>query len=455
MDPDSESLKFVKLGKPVYSKSSQEMKVSDFDSLNNLIFLESDTDSLLYEERIGLKEEYPDDSESVLTKTSTDILCQCLDTNGNSINTKVMFKVELDRHRSFVRKGMRDGSMESEENHKMNSKKAIWRSFISLCIGLMFAFISFMPLRNIQTSLYPMNKLGNSSLACMYFSFAIGCLFSTYITQNVRPKGIILTALFGHVLYCAANVYPSMYTLIPGACFFGFFHAPLWTAQEIILASYGASYSAIAKINMDKAIQQFQGVFLVFCHAAQVFGNLLESAILHCGDYNNRPFNDSMRTSEVLDGQIKIDNITERENNAKQMVWIGPFGYQIHAEVNFPGDKTNYENVIKFVFISFAVIGMTVICLFLNKPDIIINKKKTLFCDRMKELARFIPTGTFLSLFLLMLFSGMQQAVVIGNVTKVKLYYNKVICVDMLVSRFTNYITNNVIILYLVFRTKL
>lgn len=420
MDPESESLRFVKLAKPSYSKSSLEKNVRDFDSLNNLVFLESDSESLLNDTSLkGEDAKHHADSESTLTKTSTDMVCQCFDTNGNSINAKVMFKAELDRHRSFVRKGMRDGSMDSEQNYKMNSKKSIWRSFISLCIGLMFAFISFMPLRNIQTSLYPMNNLGNISLACMYFSFAIGCLFSSHITQNTRPKGIILTALFGHVMYCAANVYSSMYTLIPAASFFGFFHAPLWAAQEVILASYGASYSAIAKINMDKAIQQFQGVFLVFCHAAQVFGNLLESAILHCGDYNNRSYNMSIPVAESFTGQIKIDNITEKANSIKQMVWIGPFGYQIHPQMNFQGDKTNYENVVKFVFISFAVIGMTVICLFLNKPDIIINKKKTPFCDRMKELARFIPTSTFFSLFLLMLFSGMQQAVVIGIVTKV------------------------------------
>lgn len=416
MDSDTESLNFVRSAKHAHNKRLAR-NVRDLDSLNNLVFLESDTDSILNEEKIE-QSVNDDDNDSVTTRTSSETVCQCFDNNGNSINTKVMFKAEFDRHRSLVRKGMRSGSIDSEHNYKLNSKKSIWRSFISLCIGLMFAFISFMPLRNIQTSLYPLNHLGNISLACMYFCFAIGCLFSSHITQNARPKGIILVAMFGHVMYCAANIYPSMYTLIPACCFFGFFHAPLWSAQEVIIASYGASYSTIAKINIDKAIQQFQGVFLVFCHAAQVFGNLMESAILHCGDYNNnKPINTTFY--EPNDNtQIKIDNITEKEDNVKQLIWIGPFGYQIHPDVDFPGDKTNYENVVKFVFISFAVIGMTVICLFLNKPDIIINKKKTQFCDRMKDIASFLPTGTFFSLFLLMLFSGMQQAVVIGNVTK-------------------------------------
>ncbi|KAL4235160.1 Protein unc-93 A [Mactra antiquata] len=435
MNSDNESLHLFRSGNHVTSSPGSTVKaehrnVRDFDSLNNLMLAESDTESFNNGCKNDMKADDRDsDSESILTRTSTENQCQCLDTNSNSITTKLMFKAELDRHKSLIKRGLKDGSREPDTKYKLNSKKSIWRSFISLCVGLMFAFISFMPLRNIQTSLYPMKDLGNISLACMYFSFAIGCLCSTCITQNSRPKSIILVAMFGHVMYTAANIYPSMYSLIPVSCFFGFFHAPLWSAQEVIIASYGASYSTITRIEIDKAIQQFQGVFLVFCHAAQVFGNLLESAILHCGDYNNKPMNVSLYEADYYSGPIHINNITETETKAKRLVWIGPFGYQVEPDVSFPTDKTNYENVVKFVMLAFAVVGMTVICLFLNKPDIIVNKKKLVLCEKLKDVGRFLPTGTFFSLFLLMLFSGMQQAVVIGNVTK--LYGSETVGISM------------------------
>ena len=397
--------------------------VRDYDSLNNLMYLESDCESILNESKIDFQcVDRDSDSVSVSTKVSLGAQCCYTDCKPDACasNRKLMFKEELDKHRSLVKRDLRDGTRDTENNYKLNSKKSIWRSFLSLCVGLLFAFMSFMPLRNIQTSLYPLKHLGNVSLACMYFCFAIGCLFSSWITQNARPKGVLLVALFGHVMYCAANIYPSMYSLIPSACFFGFFHAPMWSAQELMIASYGASYTAVTYINIDKSIQQFQGVFLIFCHAAQVFGNLIESAILHCGDYNDfASGNHSLVAMESsrYNAPIKIDNITEESSN--NLVWIGPFGYRIYPDMTFPGDKTNYENIVKFVFVAFAVMGMTIICLFLNKPDIIIHKKKVDFAERLQEVGRFLPTATFLSLFLLMLFTGMQQAVVIGSVTKV------------------------------------
>lgn len=399
----------------------------DYDSLNNLVILESDTESMFNDTKNELFSKDKDtDNASVLTKASDGCEfaeCSYTESCGRKNNSKVMFKAELDNHTSLVRRGLKDGSRRTEEKYKFSSKKSIWRSFIALCFGLMFAFISFMPLRNIQTSLYPIHSLGNLCLACMYSCFAIGCLFSSWITQNARPKGIILVALFGHVLFCGVNIYPKFYTLIPAACFFGFIHAPLWSTQELMIASFGASYTAVSKLDIDKAIQQFQSVFLVFCHAAQVLGNLMESAILDCGDQRNRPMNISIYHTSfdefLFSKEINITNITEyKADTTKQLIWIGPFGYPIQSEMNFPNDKINYENIMKYVFLSCAALGMAIIGLCLNRPDIIVHKKKATLSVRMKEIAGFLPTGTCLSLFLLMLFSGMQQAVVIGNVTK-------------------------------------
>lgn len=405
MDEDNESVKLVTSNYALRKEKAKNKR--DFDSLNNFMFSESDTESILRNGNNGLGGDR--DIRAVSPSFS--------DTSSK----KLRFKDELSRHKSMMKRSIDEGIRNTETNYKQISRKSIWRSFISLCIGLLFAFMSFMPLRNIQTSLYPRNHLANVSLASMYFCFALSCILSPWITQNARPKGMILVSMFGHVMYAAANIYPSMYTLIPSSCFFGFFHAPMWSTQELLIASYGASYTAITRIGLDKSIQQFQGVFLVFCHAAQIFGNLLESSILHCGDLNNRPANRTMYHSaqeyESYNYHLQIDNYTDRK--VKEMVWIGPFGYRIHPDMSYPHDKINYENVIKFVFLALAAIGMTTVCLFLNKPDIIIQKRKARLCEKLREVGSFLKTGLFFALFLLMLFSGVQQAVVICNVTKV------------------------------------
>lgn len=408
MDDDNESVKLVTSNYAHRKEKARDKR--DYDSLNNFMFCDSDTESIL-----------PNGNAEENSKREVRAVSPAF---SNASSKKLRFKDELSKHKSMIKRDLDEGTRNTETNYKQISKKSIWRSFISLCVGLLFAFMSFMPLRNIQTSLYPKNHLANVSLASMYFCFAIGCVLSSWITQNARPKGMILVAMFGHVMYAAANIYPSMYTLIPSSCFFGFFHAPMWSTQELLIASYGASYTAITRIGLDKSIQQFQGVFLVFCHAAQILGNLLESSILHCGDINNKPINVSLfHSAEEYDrynNHLKIENYTETK--VKELVWIGPFGYRIHPDMNYPYDKINYENVIKFVFLALAAIGMTTVCLFLNKPDIIIQKRKARLTEKLGEVGDFMKTGLFYALFLLMLFSGMQQAVVICNVTKVKYF---------------------------------
>ncbi|KAJ8302996.1 hypothetical protein KUTeg_019392 [Tegillarca granosa] len=146
---------------------------------------------------------------------------------------------------------------------KIGTRKSIWKNFISLCTGLMFAFMSFLPLRNIQSSLYEENNLGCISLACIYSSFLVGSVVSPWLVQNARPKGLILISMFSHVLFVAANFFPSFYSLIPVSCVFGFFQAPLWSVQELLIASYGSSYSVITRMKLEKSIPTIPKCF---CH---------------------------------------------------------------------------------------------------------------------------------------------------------------------------------------------
>lgn len=435
MDSESESISLVVSERLTRSdsrqKSSGHDSSRDFDSLNNLMLPESDAESIFNErekdrDTYRVASETPErtrDDACIMALSAMRKHFQCSDANMNTIHSKLMFKAELEKHRSMVSKNIKEGTMESERNFKLNSKKSIWRSFIALCVGLLFAFTSFMPLRNIQTSLYPNNCLGNISLACMYFSFAVGCLVSPWITQTARPKCIIAFALLGHVIYCAANIYPTFYTLIPGSCFFGFNHAPLWTTQELMIASYAASYTAVTHIHIDKAIHLFQSVFLVFCHAAQVFGNLVESAILQMGDSAETQVNltkeETKLEQDLYDKQIVVTNISNNMDDFKRVVWMGPFSYNIHPKSMYNHDTPDYEDIVKYVFISFATLGLTIICLYWNKPDIIVQKRKSSLGQRLKWVLLYLPSGTFMSLFLLILFSGMQQAVVIGKVTVV------------------------------------
>ncbi|CAG2226092.1 unnamed protein product [Mytilus edulis] len=290
------------------------------------------------------------------------------------------------------------------QTQHFQSRRSIWKNFLSLCGGLMLAFMSFLPLRNIQSSIYPIDNLGTICLSSMYAAFIVGCTISPWLVQNARPKGLILLAVASHVFYVAANLYPSYMTLIPASVIFGFLQAPLWSVQELLIGSYGSSYSAITGIRVDKSIRQFQSVFVIFCHCAQILGNLIESLVLNYGTVEN------MHTLNKTHFNLNHLNCTEN--------CVGKFGYHMKRpnEIEEPVD---YLEILKFIYLAFSCFAMILIGFCLRKPDIILNKRKMSLLEKLGDVLSFFRTKSCAMIGLLMVFTGMQQAVVISDVTMV------------------------------------
>lgn len=289
------------------------------------------------------------------------------------------------------------------QTQTLQSRRSIWKNFLSLCSGLMLAFMSFLPLRNIQSSIYPVDNIGTICLSAMYASFIVGCTIAPWLVQNARPKGLILLAVASHVFYVAANLYPSYLTLIPASCTFGFLQAPLWSVQELLIGSYGSSYSAITGIRVDKSIRQFQSVFVIFCHSAQILGNLIESFVLNIGNSENLPSPNNSGVSDTLNCSTNC---------------MSKFGFEMKRPVR-DIDKIDYLEVLKFVYLAFSCFAMILIGFCLRKPDIILNKRKMSLLEKLSDVLSFFKTKTCAMIGLLMIFTGMQQAVVISDVTMV------------------------------------
>lgn len=289
------------------------------------------------------------------------------------------------------------------QTQSLQSRRSIWKNFLSLCAGLMLAFMSFLPLRNIQSSIYPVDHLGTICLSSMYASFIMGCSVSPWLVQNARPKGLILLAVASHVFYVAANLYPSYLTLIPASCTFGFLQAPLWSVQELLIGSYGSSYSAITGIRIDKSIRQFQSVFVIFCHCAQILGNLIESIVLNQGNSDTMPLPTNW-------------NISRRINCSTNCA--GKFGFEMKSPSRII-ENVDYLEVLKFIYLALSCFAMILIGFCLRKPDIIVNKRKMSLLEKLGDVLSFFRTKNCAMIGLLMVFTGMQQAVVISDVTMV------------------------------------
>lgn len=315
---------------------------------------------------------------------------------------------ELERLRSI------DGTPENVNMGppKTHSKGSVWKNFIALCTGLMMAFMSFLPLRNIQTSIFSDYYLGTISLGLIYGSFVIGCIVSPWLVQNARPKGLILLSLISHVFFVTSNLFPSFWTLLPMSVLFGFFQAPLWSVQELLIGSYGTSYSTITGIRIERSIHQFQSVFVVFCHTAQILGNLMQSVTLRFDDdYSHAKISTEKNHVTVCNNS----SICQEEFHVTN---DGNFGQKFLRYFAEDFKRLDYLQILKLFYLSLACCSVILIGCCLRKPDIIINKRKTPFWDKICDVSSFFRTKTFLMLGLLMTFTGMQQAIVISDVTK-------------------------------------
>ncbi|KAK3086601.1 hypothetical protein FSP39_020945 [Pinctada imbricata] len=138
--------------------------------------------------------------------------------DGNGTKRKLPRPTSLSDEWKELTRIKESESRESIPQLRMHSKKSIWKNFISLCAGLMLAFTSFLPLRNIQTSLLYTDHLGYISLATVYFSFMIGCIVAPWIVQNAKPKGLLLLAMSSHVFYVAGKFTPIILHFTSGIC---------------------------------------------------------------------------------------------------------------------------------------------------------------------------------------------------------------------------------------------
>ena len=136
------------------------------------------------------------------------------------------------------------------------------RNVFVLSVAFLFNFTAYAALQNLQSSLN--NKSGVASLAVIYGSIIISCLFAPALIRIVGTKWTIAICVACYSVYTACNFYPEDYTLIPGGLVLGMAAAPLWTAQATYLTTSAISYADIKNEVPEVVINQFNGIFFFF-----------------------------------------------------------------------------------------------------------------------------------------------------------------------------------------------
>ncbi|XP_054009390.1 UNC93-like protein isoform X1 [Hylaeus anthracinus] len=165
--------------------------------------------------------------------------------------------------------------------YKPSERWRIWRNILVIGAAFMVNFTAFMGATNLQSSINADQSLGTFTLASIYGSLIFSNIFlPTLIISLLGCKWTISLCILTYVPFMAAQFYPKFYTMIPAGLLLGIGAGPLWCAKCTYLTVAAEAFSTLSDVTADVLVTRFFGVFFMFYQMAQVWGNLISSAVL-------------------------------------------------------------------------------------------------------------------------------------------------------------------------------
>ncbi|XP_031844360.2 UNC93-like protein [Nomia melanderi] len=172
---------------------------------------------------------------------------------------------------------------ESNE-YEPSERWRITRNVLVIGAAFMVNFTAFMGATNLQSSINADQSLGTFTLASIYGSLIFSNIFlPTLIISWLGCKWTISLSILSYVPFMAAQFYPKFYTMIPAGFLVGIGAGPLWCAKCTYLTVAAEAYATLSDVATDVLVTRFFGVFFMFYQMAQVWGNLISSAVLSHG----------------------------------------------------------------------------------------------------------------------------------------------------------------------------
>lgn len=186
-------------------------------------------------------------------------------------------------------------------NLKPGERWRITKNILVIGLAFMVNFTAFMGATNLQSSINADQSLGTFTLASIYGSLIFSNIFlPALIISWLGCKWTISLSILAYVPLMAAQFYPKFYTMIPAGLLVGIGAAPLWCAKCTYLSVAAEAYAAVSDVATDVLVTRFFGLFFMFYQMAQVWGNLISSAVLSHGD-ESVPANGTLNSTVVAE----------------------------------------------------------------------------------------------------------------------------------------------------------
>lgn len=172
------------------------------------------------------------------------------------------------------------------------------RNILVIGCAFMVLFTAFMGAANLQSSINADQSLGTFTLSAIYGSLLFSNIFlPALVISYLGCKWTMSVAIFAYMPFIASQFYPKFYTMIPAGLLVGLGGGPLWCAKCTYLTVIAEAYSTVSDIATDVLVTRFFGLFFMFYQMAQVWGNLISSAVLSYGI-------DTIATNATLNSSI-------------------------------------------------------------------------------------------------------------------------------------------------------
>ncbi|EFN78270.1 UNC93-like protein [Harpegnathos saltator] len=160
----------------------------------------------------------------------------------------------------------------------------IMRNILAISCAFMMNFTAFMGAANLQSSVNADQSLGTFTLSAIYGSLLFSNIFlPALIISWLGCKWTMSVSILAYMPFIAAQFYPKFYTMIPTGLSVGLGGGPLWCAKCTYLTVAAEVYASVSDMTVDVLVTRFFGLFFMFYQMAQVWGNLISSAVLSYG----------------------------------------------------------------------------------------------------------------------------------------------------------------------------
>ncbi|CAL5092957.1 unnamed protein product [Urochloa decumbens] len=152
-----------------------------------------------------------------------------------------------------------------------------------LSSAFLFVFLAYHAAQNLQSTVNTDENLGSISLGVLYTSFTAFSAVGSAVVRWMGSRRALVVGTSGYLLFIAANLAPSWYTMVPASLYLGFTASIIWVGQGTYLTSAALSHARENNLPEGPTLGSFNGEFWGMFASTQVIGNLISLALLRNG----------------------------------------------------------------------------------------------------------------------------------------------------------------------------